>query len=75
MGASSRPLACARILGHRNINNPLEYTRLIKTEDDEFISKVAKTVEEACGLTEAGFEYVACEYDDGGKILRKPKYG
>ena len=75
MGASSKPLVCARMLGHRNINNTLKYTQLIKTEDDEFISKVAKTVEEACGLIEAGFEYVTGEYDDGGKIFRKPKYG
>jgi len=63
------------MLGHRNLNNPLKYTRLIKSEDDEFISKIAKTVEEACGLAEAGFEYGTCEYDDGGKILRKLKYG
>jgi hypothetical protein len=32
---------------HRNINNTLKYTQLIKTEEYEFISKVAKTVEEA----------------------------
>jgi len=63
------------MMRHRNINNPLKHTQLIKTEDDEFISKVAKTVEEACGLRAAGFEYVTGEYDDSGKIFRKPKYG
>jgi len=28
---------------------------------------------EACGLVEAGFEYVTGNYDDGGKIFRKRK--
>jgi hypothetical protein len=42
-----------RMLGHRNINNTLKYTQLINTEDDEFVSKVANTVEQARGLIEA----------------------
>lgn len=56
-----------------NINNTLRYTQLIKTEDDEFISKVAKLVEETCALVEAGYEYVTEFRDDGIKIFRKPK--
>jgi hypothetical protein len=44
-----------KMLGHRNINNTLKYTQLIKTEEDEFISKVAKTVEEACSMVELGY--------------------
>ncbi len=58
-------------LGHRSITNTLRYTQLIKTEGDEFISKVAKTVEEARSLVEAGFEYVT--EMDGYKIFRKRK--
>ena len=62
-----------RMLGHRNINNTLKYTQLIRTEDDEFVSKVAKTVEEACVLVEAGYEYVTEFVDEGIKIFRKRK--
>jgi len=43
-------------------------------DKQEYISKVAKNVKEACALIEAGFEYVTGEYHDGGKIFRKPKY-
>jgi hypothetical protein len=40
---------------------------------DEFTVKVAKNVEEACALVEAGFKHVTGEYSDGGKIFRKRK--
>ena len=60
-----------KLLGHKNINNTLKYTQLVDFQDDEYVSKVAKTVEEACQLVEAGFEYV-CEMD-GVKIFRKRK--
>jgi len=62
------------MLGHRNIKNTLIYTQLIKNVDGfdpEYISKVARTVEEARMLVEAGFEYV-CDVD-GVKIFRKRK--
>jgi hypothetical protein len=62
-----------QMLGHRNINNTLKYTQLIKTEDDEFVSKVAKTVKEACTLIEAGYEFVTEFNDEGIKIFRKRK--
>jgi integrase len=62
-----------RLLGHRNINNTLRYTQLIEVEDDEFITKVAKTVEEACALVEAGYEYVAEFREEGTKIFRRRK--
>ena len=39
-----------RILGHKNITNTFRYTQLLPTDDDEFITKVAKTVEDACNL-------------------------
>ena len=64
-----------RFLGHRNIQNTLIYIQLeeaiFKKENDEFICKTAKTVEEAKTLIEAGFEYV-CEFD-GVKLFRKRK--
>ncbi|MCR3907143.1 MAG: tyrosine-type recombinase/integrase [Tenericutes bacterium] len=62
-----------RVLGHKNITNTLRYTQLIQTDDDEFITKVAKTVEEACKLIEAGYEYVTEFQDQGVKIFRKRK--
>ena len=53
-----------QLLGHRNIQNTLKYTQLVKfREEDEFICKVAKTPEEVQELIEKGFEYV-CEMDD-----------
>jgi hypothetical protein len=62
-----------RVLGHKNITNTLRYTQLIQTTDDDFITKVAKTVEEACKLIEAGYEYVTEFQDQGVKIFRKRK--
>jgi hypothetical protein len=41
--------------------------------NDQFITKVALNVEEACKLIDVGFEYVTGEYSDGGKIFRKRK--
>jgi len=60
-----------RILGHKNIKNTLVYTQLMDFQDDDYVSRVAKTIEEACQLVEAGFEYV-CEMDDV-KIFRRRK--
>ncbi len=62
-----------KMLGHKNINNTLRYTQLIKADDDEFVSKVAKTVEEACSLIELGYEYVTEFEDQGIKIFKKRK--
>ncbi len=60
-----------RILGHRSINNTLIYTHLVDFRDDEYVSKVATSPEEACKLVEAGFEFV-CEVS-GAHIFRKRK--
>jgi integrase len=60
-----------QMLGHRNIKNTLIYTQLINVEEDEYVCKVAKTVEQAAELIEAGFDYV-CEID-GVKLFRKRK--
>ncbi|MBS7635298.1 site-specific integrase [Candidatus Bathyarchaeota archaeon] len=64
-----------RMLGHKNIKNTLIYVQLADEmfrDQQEYISKVACNVKEACALVEAGFEYV-CDID-GVKIFRKPKY-
>jgi len=60
-----------RILGHKNIKNTLVYTQLMDFQDDDYVSRVAHTIEEACQLIEAGFEYV-CEMDNI-KIFRRRK--
>ena len=60
-----------RLLGHKNINNTLLYTQLINFDEDDYVSKVAWNLEEACKLVEAGFEYV-CEID-GAKVFKKRK--
>jgi len=58
-----------RKLGHRNLKNTMRYVQLINFEEDEFTSAVAKNLQEACQLIEAGFEYVT-EIDDA-KLFRK----
>lgn len=64
-----------KFLGHRNIKNTLIYIQLAEAiftkEDDEFVCQVARTVEEAKALIEAGFDYV-CELD-GVKLFKKRK--
>jgi hypothetical protein len=59
------------LIGHENIKNTLVYTHLINCESDEFSVKVVKTLEEACSLVEAGFEYIT--EMDGLKLFRKRK--
>ena len=59
------------LLGHVDIKNTLVYTHLVNFENNEWICKVASTVEEAKQLIEAGFEYVT--EIDGKKLFRKPK--
>ena len=70
------PFAVQAILRHRNIANTMKYihlARLLFSDDQNYISRVATNAKEACLLVDAGFEYVTGEYDDGGKIFRKPK--
>lgn len=60
-----------KTLGHKNIKNTMRYTQLIDFGDQDYVVKVAWTLEEAVKLLEAGFQYV-CDYEKG-KIFRKPK--
>jgi hypothetical protein len=62
------------LLGHRSIESTMKYIQLAKFEEPEkFTCRIAKDVEEAKELVEAGFEYATGEYDDDGKIFRKRK--
>jgi len=56
------------LLGHKKIENTLVYTHLISFNSSDYICKVAKTLEEATALIEAGFEYVT--EMDGVKLFR-----
>jgi len=60
------------LLGHHSIKNTLIYTHLVEFEhDDQFIVKVAKSLEDYTKLLELGFSYVS-DFD-GIKVLRKRK--
>ena len=41
--------------------------------ENRFAVRVTSNTKEACFLIESGFEYVAGEQSDGGKIFRKRK--
>jgi integrase len=60
-----------RKMGHRSLKNTLIYIDLADFQSEEYICKVAKTIEEATELIEAGFEYVT-EMDDV-KLFKKRK--
>jgi integrase len=60
-----------RKLGHRNLKNTMRYVQLIDFEHEEFTSAVARNLQEACQLVEAGFDYIT--EMDGNKIFRKRK--
>ncbi len=60
-----------QMLGHRNINNTLVYTRLIDFKDDDYVARIAHSEQEVCQLIESGFEYV-CDFQ-GNKIFKKRK--
>jgi hypothetical protein len=59
------------VLGHKNIKNTLVYTPLVNLEGDEYVSKVAWNLEEACKLVDAGFDYVTDV--EGARLFRKRK--
>jgi integrase len=59
------------LLGHKRIENTLVYTHLVNFGSDDYICKVAHTVDERTLLIENGFEYVT--EMDGMKLFRKRK--
>jgi len=60
-----------QLLGHRSITNTLVYTHLIDFKNDEYTSRVAKTIEEARQLIQQGFDYIT--EMENIKIFRKRK--
>ena len=64
-----------RLLGHNSLKTTLIYidleTALFREGNDDFTVKVASTLDEACKLLEAGFEYV-CEMENK-KLFKKRK--
>jgi integrase len=64
-----------KVLGHKNIKNTLIYIQLEEAlfkDEIDYVSKVAKSENEACVLIEAGFDFV-CDFD-GHKLFRKRKF-
>jgi integrase len=61
-----------RQLGHRSLSNTVRYTRMVNFDTEgSYVAKVARTVEDATALIEAGFEYITDI--DGSKMFRKRK--
>jgi len=67
------PIFTMQQAGHKKLETTLIYAHLIDHIDnkDDWVCKVAETVDEAVRLVEAGFEYV-CDFN-GVKIFRKRK--
>lgn len=60
------------VLGDKSVKNAMVYMHLADLGDDDFVTQVAKTSEEACKLIEAGFDYVFTA-PDSLMIFRKRK--
>ena len=61
-----------KLLGHKSLKTTLHYIQhIVLPQNEEYICKVAKTIEEATDLIEVGFQYVT-EIDDA-KLFRKLK--
>jgi integrase len=61
-----------KLLGHRSLKTTLRYIQhIVLPQNEEYICKAAKTVEEATDLIEAGFQYVTDIGDT--KLFRKLK--
>ncbi|MEM3602778.1 MAG: tyrosine-type recombinase/integrase [Candidatus Bathyarchaeia archaeon] len=61
-----------KLLGHKSLKTTLRYTQLVNyPHAEEYVCKVAKTVDEAKELVEAGFEYVTDM--EGVKLFKKLK--
>jgi len=60
------------LLGRKSLKNTLRYTQLVALpQNEDYICKVAKTVEGSKDLVEGGFEYVT--EVNGVKLFRKMK--
>jgi hypothetical protein len=59
-------------LGRKNIKNALIYTELTEYKDDEYVYKVAETVEEASQLIESGCEHFCGYNGESSEIANEP---
>jgi len=71
--AKTKDILCVqKLLGHKSLKTTLLYTQLIALpQNEEYICKIAKNVEGAKDLIEAGFDYVT-DMDDC-KLFQKMK--
>ena len=60
-----------RQFGHRRITHTVRYIHLCDLDSEEYVVKVARTVEESTAYLEAGFAFVAVIEDK--YVFRKPK--
>jgi hypothetical protein len=61
-----------KLLGHKSLKSTLHYTQFVAIpQNEEYICKIATTIEEAKELIEAGFTYIT--EMDNTKIFRKQK--
>ena len=61
-----------KLLGHKSLKTTLHYIQhIVLPQNEEYICKVAKTIEEATALIEVGFQYVTDICD--AKLFRKLK--
>jgi hypothetical protein len=51
-------LFAKKLLGHKNIQNIMVYIHLISFESEEYLCKVAESIEEAGKLDAEGFNFV-----------------
>jgi integrase len=60
-------------IGHRSLSNTVRYTRMVNFDsEDEYLVKVAKTVNEAGSLIETGYQYIVTA-PEGFMLFRKRK--
>lgn len=64
--------AVKRLLGHKCLKNTDRYQHMVKFPHEEYISKVAKTIEEAQELLTSGFRFER-DYGCEGKIFIRRK--
>jgi integrase/transposase-like protein len=64
--------AVKQLLGHKCLKNTDRYQHMVKFPREEYITKVAKTVEQAQELLTAGFRF-ECDYGNEGKIFIRRK--
>jgi hypothetical protein len=74
--ARKDPFHIQEFIRQKSIKNTTRYihlAQLLFRDEQEYVTKVAHNVNEACTLIEDRWKYQTGEYADVGKILAKPK--